>query len=87
VLAIEYRWRGSHLLTLHNLSADNVTVRLPGDLGAAEGDAEPRGAGTGDAKMRQVLGDEPPPAGPGQEMTLGRYGFRWLLLAAGSALG
>ena len=28
--------------------------------------------------MRQVLGDADPPYIPGQEIILGRYGFRWL---------
>ena len=30
--------------------------------------------------MRQVLGDTGTPYVPGQEITLGRYGFRWLRL-------
>jgi hypothetical protein len=28
--------------------------------------------------MRQMLGDTNPPYIPGQEISLGRYGFRWL---------
>jgi hypothetical protein len=28
--------------------------------------------------MRQMLGDTDPPYRPGEEITLGRYGFRWL---------
>jgi hypothetical protein len=28
--------------------------------------------------MRQVLGDADPPYQPGQDIALGRYGFRWL---------
>jgi hypothetical protein len=35
---------------------------------------------TEEGRMRQVLGDADPPYGPGQEITLGRYGFRWLRL-------
>jgi hypothetical protein len=58
------------MVTLHNLSAESVKVRLPED---AE-EPEP-GQGHG---MRQVLGDTDPPYSPGQEISLGRYGFRWL---------
>jgi len=28
--------------------------------------------------MRQVLGDADPPCGPGQDIILGLYGFRWM---------
>jgi hypothetical protein len=45
-----------------------VKVRLPDD-------ADEPGQGH---RMRQVLGDTDPPHSPGQEITLGRYGFRWL---------
>ncbi len=68
VLAIETRWRENQMVTLHNLSAEPVKVQLPDDLD------EPAG-GVG---MRQVLGDADPPYQPGQELVLGRYGFRWL---------
>jgi maltose alpha-D-glucosyltransferase/alpha-amylase len=68
VLAIETRWRDDRTVTLHNLSAEPVKVRLPDD-------ADEPGQGH---RMRQVLGDTDPPHSPGQEITLGRYGFRWL---------
>jgi maltose alpha-D-glucosyltransferase/alpha-amylase len=32
VLAVGTRWRGGRMVTLHNLSAEPTTVRLPGDL-------------------------------------------------------
>jgi maltose alpha-D-glucosyltransferase/alpha-amylase len=65
VLAIEARWRDAQMVTLHNLSADPVTVRLPDHVSRSAG-------------MRQVLGDASPPYRAGQEIALGRYGFRWL---------
>jgi len=68
VLAIETRWRDDRTVTLHNLSAEPVKVRLPD--GAEEPDQGKR--------MRQMLGDTDPPYSAGQEITLGRYGFRWL---------
>jgi maltose alpha-D-glucosyltransferase/alpha-amylase len=68
VLAIETRWRENQMVTLHNLSAEPVKIRLPGDL-----DEPSEGVG-----MRQVLGDADPPYQPGQDIALGRYGFRWL---------
>ena len=70
VLAIETRWRDHQMITLHNLSAEPAKVHLPDDPGEpAQGE-----------RMRQVLGDAGPPYVPGQEITLGRYGFRWLRL-------
>jgi maltose alpha-D-glucosyltransferase / alpha-amylase len=71
VLAIETRWRHHRTVTLHNLSAEPAKVRLPAD-------AEDPGHGQ---RVRQVLGDTDPPYSPGQEITLGRYGFRWLRAA------
>jgi maltose alpha-D-glucosyltransferase/alpha-amylase len=68
VLAIETRWRDDRTVTLHNLSAEPAKVRLP------DGAEEP---GQGQ-RMRQMLGDTDSPYSPGQEITLGRYGFRWL---------
>jgi maltose alpha-D-glucosyltransferase/alpha-amylase len=70
VLVIETRWRDARMITLHNLSADPATIRLPGDLDDL----------TQAEHVRQVLGDSDPPYRPGQEITLGRYGFRWLRL-------
>src|SRR5512142_615476 len=68
VLAIETRWRDDQMVTLHNLSAEPVRVRLPGDLEQpAQGE-----------RMRQVLGDTEPAYTAGENITLGRYGFRWL---------
>jgi hypothetical protein len=58
------------MITLHNLSADPATIPLQGGL------ADLAGA----TQVRQVLGDPEPPHRPGQEITLGRYGFRWLRL-------
>ena len=63
VLGIETRWREHQMITLHNLSADQVKVRLPEDR---------------DERMRQVLGDAGSPYQPGEPVTLGRYGFSWL---------
>jgi maltose alpha-D-glucosyltransferase / alpha-amylase len=68
VLAIETRWRDDKMVTLHNLSAEPAKVCLPDDPDEA----------TEDQPMRQVLGDGDPPYIPGQDIILGRYGFRWL---------
>lgn len=70
VLAIDTRWRDCRMITLHNLSADTVTIPLRGDLADLAGESQ----------FRQVLGDPEPLHRPGQEITLGRYGFRWLRL-------
>jgi len=70
VLAIETRWHEHRMITLHNLSADPVKVRLPA------GADDP----AGDKRMREVLGDAEPPYQPGAPVALGRYGFRWLRL-------
>ncbi|HEY1002189.1 MAG TPA: alpha-amylase family protein [Streptosporangiaceae bacterium] len=68
VLAIETRWREYQTVTLHNLSAEPATIRLPDDAdGLSEGE-----------RLTQVLGDADPPDNPAHEITLGRYGFRWL---------
>jgi hypothetical protein len=68
VLGIETRWHEHRMITLHNLSADPVKVRLPEDGDEA----------AGDERMRQVLGDAGSPHRPGEPVTLGRYGFSWL---------
>src|SRR6202030_1854056 len=68
VLAIETRWRDHRTVTLHNLSAEPANGRLPDA-------AQERGHGQG---MRKTLGDTAPPYSPGQEIAVGRYGFRWL---------
>jgi maltose alpha-D-glucosyltransferase / alpha-amylase len=70
VLAIEARWRGDRMITLHNLSADTVTISPTADLTDLARASH----------IRQVLGDSGLPYRPGQEITLGRYGFRWLRL-------
>jgi maltose alpha-D-glucosyltransferase / alpha-amylase len=70
VLAIEARWRDGHLVTLHNLSAEPTTVRLPGDLDEQAQATE----------VHQVLGDAQPPHGTGEDIALSGYGFRWLRL-------
>ena len=67
VLVIEARWRDGRMITLHNLAADPATITPRGDLADLE-------------RASQVLGDPEPPYRPGQEITLGRYGFRWLRL-------
>jgi len=68
VLAIETRWRDGQMVTLHNVPAEPVKVRLPDDQDEA----------AGEQRMRQVLGDADPPCGPGQDIILGLYGFRWM---------
>jgi maltose alpha-D-glucosyltransferase / alpha-amylase len=68
VLGIETRWHEHRMITLHNLSADPVKVRLPEDQDEPERDE----------RMRQVLGDAGSPHRPGEPVTLGRYGFSWL---------
>ena len=70
ILIIDTRWRDGRMITLHNLSADPVTISPPDDL------AQPAQA----QHARQVLGDREPQYRPGEEITLGRYGFRWLRL-------
>ena len=55
VLAIETRWRDGCVVTLHNLSPEPATVRLPGDLADR----------ARDGGLRQLLGDAAPrTAGP-----------------------
>jgi maltose alpha-D-glucosyltransferase/alpha-amylase len=87
VLAIETRWRDGCVVTLHNLSAEPATVRLPGDVGDRARAGE----------IRQLLGDTRSPASdaaaasPGvradADITLAGYGFRWLRLPEDGALG
>ena len=67
VMVIETRWRDARMITLHNLSADPATIRLAGDLADL-------------TRAIQILGGPEPPYRPGQDITLGRYGFRWLRL-------
>jgi glycosidase len=78
VLAIDYRWRDGHLVTLHNLSAGPAEIRLPAAAGGPGHDGD----------VRQVLGSDGPgppgTPGPGQALTLDGYGFRWLRLAGGT---
>ena len=69
VLAIETRWRDDQMVTLHNLSAEPVKVRLPDDLDEPAGDER---HAPGARRRRPAV---PPGRGP---VTLGRYGFRWL---------
>jgi maltose alpha-D-glucosyltransferase / alpha-amylase len=76
VLAIEYKWRDGHLVTLHNLSAEPAVVRLPGGIG---GDAQ-----AGEA--RQLLGDERRAPAACSEVRLDGYGFSWLRLPAENAV-
>lgn len=67
VLVIEARWRDGRMITLHNLAADPATIPLQDDLADL-------------ARASQVLASPDPSYRPGQEITLGRYGFRWLRL-------
>ncbi|HET9973137.1 MAG TPA: hypothetical protein VFQ68_33235 [Streptosporangiaceae bacterium] len=60
------------MITLHNLSAVPVKVRLPEDQDEPERDEW----------MRQVLGGAGSPYRPGEPVTLGRYGFSWLRWSA-----
>jgi maltose alpha-D-glucosyltransferase/alpha-amylase len=76
VLAIENRWRDGHLVTLHNLSARPVAIRLPADVIGSE-------PATG---VRQVLGDGPSAPAIDQDITMDGYGFRWLRLPGKNAL-
>jgi maltose alpha-D-glucosyltransferase/alpha-amylase len=74
VLAIEYRWRDGHLVTLHNLSADPAEIRLPASI-----------TGNGqESDIRQVLGDKHL-AAIGPDITLNGYGFSWLRLPSVNA--
>jgi glycosidase len=76
VLAIENRWRGGHLVALHNLSAEPALIRLPAD-------------GTGDGQsgeVRQVLGGDPSAPVTGQDIPVDGYGFRWLRLPGENAM-
>jgi len=81
VLAIETRWRDGCVVTLHNLSAEPATVRLPGDLGDRAHAGE----------IRQLLGDTAAPATAGlradADIMLAAYGFRWLRRPEDGALG
>jgi maltose alpha-D-glucosyltransferase/alpha-amylase len=70
VLGLSYRWREGRVVTLHNLSADDVRVTLPDDLDLA-----------GVEEIRQMFGEGPAEAGT--EMELGGYGYRWLRLLDG----
>ncbi|HEX9063786.1 MAG TPA: alpha-amylase family protein [Streptosporangiaceae bacterium] len=70
VLAIDYRWRDGHLVTLHNLSADPAVIRLPDELA---------GDGRG-SEVRQLLIDDRSAPGEGRDIPVDGYGFRWLRL-------
>ncbi|MDN3353707.1 alpha-amylase family protein [Actinomadura sp. DC4] len=67
VLGLAYRWREGRVVTLHNLSADDVRVRLPADLDL-----------DGVDEIRQMFGDGP--AEDGADIGLAGYGYRWLRL-------
>jgi maltose alpha-D-glucosyltransferase/alpha-amylase len=68
VLGLAYRWRDGRVVTLHNVSADPVRVKLPDDLDL-----------TGVEHIRQMLGDAPA-TDLGREIELAGYGYRWLRL-------
>ena len=67
VLALDYRWREGGVVTLHNLSADEVRVSLPDDLDL-----------TGVEGIRPMFGEVP--AEPGKQIDLPGYGYTWLRL-------
>jgi maltose alpha-D-glucosyltransferase / alpha-amylase len=67
VLALDYRWREGGVVTLHNLSADDVRVSLPDDLDL-----------TGVEGIRRMFGEGP--ADSGKEIDLPGYGYSWLRL-------
>lgn len=67
VLGLDYRWRDGGVVTLHNLSADDVRVSLPDDLDLA-----------GVEGIRRMFGEGP--ADPGKEIDLPGYGYSWLRL-------
>jgi maltose alpha-D-glucosyltransferase / alpha-amylase len=68
VLGLSYRWRDGRVVTLHNLSAEAVRVRLPDDLDL-----------TGVERIRQMFGDTPATE-LGRDIELAGYGYRWLRL-------
>ncbi|GAA0321353.1 alpha-amylase family protein [Actinoallomurus spadix] len=68
VLGLAYRWRDGRVVTLHNVSADPVRVKLPDDLDL-----------TGVERIRQMFGDAPA-TDLGREIELAGYGYRWLRL-------
>jgi maltose alpha-D-glucosyltransferase/alpha-amylase len=67
LLAIRYRWNGRTLLALHNLGRTKVTAGMAADDLAAEA-------------LEEVLGrgEHGPRPGGGLEVSLPRYGYRWL---------
>jgi maltose alpha-D-glucosyltransferase/alpha-amylase len=67
VLGLSYRWREGRIVTLHNLSADDVRVTLPDGLDLS-----------GVEEIRQIFGEGQAEAGT--EMELAGYGYRWLRL-------
>jgi maltose alpha-D-glucosyltransferase/alpha-amylase len=71
LLAIRYDWEGRTLLALHNLS---------GDEAAGEIDAE----GVDPDLLQELLGrgDHRPRPGERLEVSLPRYGYRWLRAAS-----
>jgi maltose alpha-D-glucosyltransferase/alpha-amylase len=71
VLAIEARWRDGCVVTLHNLSGEPATVRLPGDVTAPARSAD----------VVPVLTDGASPEGNGPTIELAGYGYRWLRLS------
>ena len=74
------------MVTLHNLSPEPATVRLPGDLADR----------AGDGGLRQLLAGSGSPDGAAGEaggvradadIPLAGYGYRWLRLPEDGALG
>jgi maltose alpha-D-glucosyltransferase/alpha-amylase len=68
VLGLAYQWRDGRVVTLHNLSADPVRVRMPDDLDLG-----------GVEQIRQMFGDAPATE-HGRDIELAGYGYRWLRL-------
>jgi maltose alpha-D-glucosyltransferase/alpha-amylase len=75
VLAIETRWRDGCVVTLHNLSAERATARLPGDLNAPASSQD----------VVEILSDGKSPGTIGSEIELAGYGYRWLRLSDDSS--
>jgi hypothetical protein len=63
------------VVTLHNLSAEPATARLPGDLNVSPSSRD----------VVDVLSDGKSPDAIGPEIELAGYGYRWLRLSDDSS--
>ena len=75
VLALESRWRDGCVVTLHNLSAEPATARLPDDLDVSPSSRD----------VVEILSDGESPGTIGPGIELAGYGYRWLRLSDDSA--